>query len=111
MNSPDDTYLTEGVAEQILAADLIDPIVTIDDYRGDLQMHSTYSDGTQTLDDIVAACLKRGYQYAAVTDHSYGLPIARGMSMDSAARQHARIDQLNQQYAKRFRLLKGVEAN
>jgi histidinol phosphatase-like PHP family hydrolase len=109
--SPEDTFLTEGVAEQILAADLIDPIVTLADYRGDLQMHSTYSDGTQTLEEIVGACLKRGYQYAAVTDHSYGLPVAHGMSMDSAARQHAAIDRLNAQYAKRFRLLKGVEAN
>jgi histidinol phosphatase-like PHP family hydrolase len=112
--NPEDTFLTEGVAEQILAADLIDPIVTIADYRGDLQMHSTYSDGTQTLEEIVAACLKRGYQYAAVTDHSYGLPVAHGMSMDSAARQHAAIDRLNQAFAKgakTFRLLKGVEAN
>jgi len=114
MNSQDDSYLTENVAEQVLAADLIDPIVTLDDYRGDLQMHSTYSDGTQTVDQIVEACLKRGYEYAAVTDHSYGLPIAHGMSMDSAARQHAAIDRLNKAYAKaskKFRLLKGVEAN
>jgi histidinol phosphatase-like PHP family hydrolase len=111
MNSQDDTYLTENVVEQILAADLIEPIVTLADYRGDLQMHSTYSDGTQTLDQIVDACLKRGYTYAAVTDHSYGLPVAHGMSMDSAARQHAAIDRLNLQYAKKFRVLKGVEAN
>jgi histidinol phosphatase-like PHP family hydrolase len=111
MNSQDDSFLTENIAEQILAADLIEPIVTLADYRGDLQMHSTFSDGTQTLEQIVAACLKRGYAYAAVTDHSYGLPVASGMSMDSAARQHARIDALNKEHGKQFRLLKGVEAN
>src|SRR5947207_11846119 len=49
------------------------------DYRGDLQMHSTWSDGTQTLDDIVRTGIARGYQFCAVTDHSYGLPIARGV--------------------------------
>lgn len=111
MNNQDETFLSENVAEQILAADLIDPIVTLADYRGDLQMHSTASDGTQTLEQIVDACLHRGYQYAAVTDHSYGLPVANGMSMDSAARQHARIDRLNRANGRTFRLLKGVEAN
>jgi histidinol phosphatase-like PHP family hydrolase len=81
------------------------------DYRGDLQMHSTYSDGRQTLEGIVEGCLARGYEYAAVTDHSYGLPIAGGVSMARLALQHAEIDRLNQRYARRFRLIKGIEAN
>ena len=82
-----------------------------EDYRGDLQMHSTFSDGSQTLADIVRAGIERGYEYCAVTDHSYGLPIARGVSMERLARQHAQIDQLNAQHKGRFRLLKGIEAN
>ena len=56
-------------------------------YRGDLQMHSTYSDGSQTLADIVEGGLARGYSFCAVTDHSYGLPIARGVSMMRLADQ------------------------
>ncbi len=44
------------------------------DYRGDLQMHSTWSDGSQSLEDIVETRLARGYAFCAVTDHSYGLP-------------------------------------
>jgi putative hydrolase len=80
-------------------------------YRGDLQMHSVWSDGRQTLEDIVQGCLARGYEYAAVTDHSYGLPIARGVSMENLARQHREIDALNRRYKRRFRLLKGIEAN
>ncbi|HEU4693222.1 MAG TPA: hypothetical protein VFS23_32890 [Vicinamibacterales bacterium] len=49
---------------------------TIDQYLGDLQMHSEWSDGSPTVQDIAEACLERGYQYSAVTDHSYGLKIA-----------------------------------
>ena len=80
-------------------------------YRGDLQMHSTWSDGSQSLEDIITEALSRGYEYCAVTDHSYGLPIAGGVSMERFAEQHRDIDQLNARYKGRFRLLKGVEAN
>jgi histidinol phosphatase-like PHP family hydrolase len=82
-----------------------------DQYRGDLQMHSTWSDGSQSLDDIANEAISRGYEYCAVTDHSYGLPIAGGLSMDRFARQHQEIDRVNAKYTGRFRLLKGVEAN
>ncbi|HEY7499554.1 MAG TPA: DNA polymerase/3'-5' exonuclease PolX [Vicinamibacterales bacterium] len=81
------------------------------DYRGDLQMHSVWSDGRQTLEGIVEGCLARGYDYAAVTDHSYGLPIARGVPMAKLVEQHREIEKLNRAFAGRFRLLKGIEAN
>ncbi|MFI5228796.1 MAG: hypothetical protein ACHQWU_06990 [Gemmatimonadales bacterium] len=81
------------------------------DYRGDLQMHSTWSDGSQTLEEIIEAGLGRGYSYCGVTDHSYGLPIARGLSMADLAQQHREIDRLNRRYRGRFRLIKGIEAN
>jgi putative hydrolase len=83
----------------------------LEDYRGDLQMHSTYSDGRQTLDAIIETGIARGYEYAAVTDHSYGLPIARGVSMARLDQQHREIDRLNETFAGRFRLIKGIEAN
>jgi putative hydrolase len=81
------------------------------DYRGDLQMHSVWSDGSQTLEDIIEAGVARNYEFCAITDHSYGLPIARGVSMSALAKQHEEIDELNSRYAGRFRLLKGIEAN
>lgn len=81
------------------------------DYRGDFQMHSVWSDGAETLDSIVEACLARGQRCAGITDHSYGLPIAGGMTMAAAAEQHAAIDELNRRYGRSFRLFKGVEAN
>jgi putative hydrolase len=84
---------------------------TLKDYRGDLQMHSTWSDGSQTLQDIVSAGLALGYTFCGVTDHSYGLPIAHGMSMAQLLRQHAEMDRLNSEHRGQFRLIKGIEAN
>ena len=86
-------------------------VVGVSDYLGDFQMHSTASDGYDTLDELVEACRDRGYQCACVTDHSYGLPIARGMSLDTMKRQSAEIDAINARYGERFHLFKGVEAN
>jgi histidinol phosphatase-like PHP family hydrolase len=81
------------------------------DYRGDLQMHSEWSDGTPSLEEIAEACLARGYAHAAVTDHSHGLKIAGGMSMAEVAAQHEAIARLNERYEGRFRMIKGIEAN
>src|SRR4051812_13216658 len=98
---------------QVLAA-LRDRKLTgprVEDYRGDLQMHSTWSDGSQTLEDIVETAINLGYQFCAVTDHSYGLKIAGGVSMAELAEQHTAIDRLNKKHRRTFRLLKGIEAN
>lgn len=81
------------------------------DYRGDLQMHSVWSDGGQTFEEIAEAGLARGYEYCAVTDHSYGLPIAHGVSMKDLVKQQKAIDRVNGAYRGRFRLIKGIEAN
>ncbi|MEO7134649.1 MAG: PHP domain-containing protein, partial [Vicinamibacterales bacterium] len=81
------------------------------DVRCDLQMHSDWSDGGQTLEEIIETGISRDYTHCAVTDHSYGLPIAGGLSMERVAAQHQEIDRLNAKYRGRFRLLKGIEAN
>ena len=81
------------------------------DYRGDLQMHSMWSDGSTSLEALIEACMARKYAYCAITDHSYGLPIARGVSMANLARQHREVDRLNLKYSGRFRMIKGIEAN
>jgi histidinol phosphatase-like PHP family hydrolase len=85
--------------------------VGLRDYRGDLQMHSEYSDGRVSIKGLVEGCLARGYRYCAITDHSYGLPIAGGVSMSDLRRQHVEINALNREYKGRFRIIKGIEAN
>jgi histidinol phosphatase-like PHP family hydrolase len=103
-------FLSRAEVRRILA----DPACggpTLEQYRGDLQMHSEWSDGHPTVKEIADACIERGYHYAAVTDHSYGLRIAGGMSMAEAADQRRAIEQVNASSASRFRLLQGIEAN
>ena len=80
------------------------------DYKGDLQMHSEYSDGRTSVEAMAEGCRARGYAYCAITDHGYGLSIANGVSMADLKRQHTEIDKLNRGY-KGFRILKGIEAN
>jgi putative hydrolase len=101
--------LSRAAVLQVLHDPTLAPFVGT--YRGDLQMHSEWSDGYPTLAEIIAASIERRYEYAAVTDHSYGLKIAGGLSMEEAASQHAAIDHLNGMHATGFRLLKGIEAN
>ena len=82
-----------------------------DQYLGDVQMHSEWSDGASTLDEIVDACVGRGYHFAAVTDHSHGLKIAGGMTRDEALQQRTAIEHLNRTQNGRFWLIRGIEAN
>jgi histidinol phosphatase-like PHP family hydrolase len=103
-------FLSRAAVVRILADDSLDG-PSIDDYHGDFQMHSEWSDGADSLLVMATACLERGYQYCAITDHSHGLRIAGGLSASDLARQHAEIDQVNRELDGRFRLLKGVEAN
>lgn len=80
-------------------------------YRGDLQMHSTWSDGVEPIASLAGAAHALGWSRIGVTDHSYGLPIAGGMTMEAAARQHEEIDAVNAEFRGRVRVYKGVEAN
>jgi putative hydrolase len=103
-------FLSRAEVRRILADSTFDG-PTVDQYCGDLQMHSEWSDGSPTVQEIADACVERGYQYAAVTDHSYGLRIAGGMSMAEAGAQRRAIEDVNARHGARFRLLQGIEAN
>ncbi|HUZ81235.1 MAG TPA: PHP domain-containing protein, partial [Gaiellaceae bacterium] len=97
--------LREGGAELAAARTGVLPkLVELADLRGDLHTHTTWSDGKDTLEDMVAAAQLRGYAYYAICDHSQRL---RG---DRLHRQSEAIDTLNERVAP-FRILKGIEAN
>jgi DNA polymerase (family 10) len=82
--------------------------------RGDLQSHSTYTDGKDTVADMAQAAAALGHSYLAVTDHSKTLPIAGGMDEDGFARQAEEIEDVRHDPALRsrgFSLLRGIEMN
>ena len=82
--------------------------------RGDLQLHTTFSDGGATLDQMSEAAAARGYDYVAITDHTKGLPIAGGKDEIAFAGQAAEIAARNlelEQQGARLRVLRGIEMN
>jgi len=89
--------LTEGrAALERAAAGKLPRLVEISQIRGDLHLHSSWSDGNATLEEIHAAAGRMGYEYIAITDHSPSLKIAGGLSLEQLARQLERIKELRQ---------------
>lgn len=83
-------------------------LVTQGDIRGDLHVHSRWSDGAHSIMDLVDAARQRGLGYIAVTDHSQALGIARGLTVERLLEQGAEIRALNRQLTG-FRVLHGTE--
>ncbi len=84
-------------------------LIVLRDLKGDLQSHSTWSDGGFSIEQMAEAARERGLKYLAMTDHSKGLGVTNGLDGERARRQWAEIDQLNTRWSD-FRILKGVEA-
>lgn len=85
-------------------------LLTVDDIRGDLQMHTTGSDGKALLEEMVLAAQDLGYEYIAITDHSAYLGMVQGLDADALARQIDEIDALNDRLDG-FRVLKSIEVD
>lgn len=83
-------------------------LVELGDIKGDLHVHSKYSDGSHNIEELIEPAKKRGYEYIAITDHSKGLGIAGGMSIGQILEQNKKIKSLNKRL-KNFKLLSGVE--
>jgi DNA polymerase (family 10) len=85
-------------------------LVHLDDLRGNLHTHSTYSDGKASLEQLAQAAQERGYEYLAITDHSQRLTVTNGLTPERLSRQIEEIDRLNEQLDG-FTLLKGIEVD
>ncbi|QNG61003.1 DNA polymerase/3'-5' exonuclease PolX [Bacillus sp. PAMC26568] len=83
-------------------------LISAEDIKGDLHMHSTWSDGAFTISEMAEACRTRGYQYMAITDHSQYLKVANGLTPERLRAQRKEIDKLNEQFAD-FKIFAGVE--
>ncbi len=83
-------------------------LITQGDIRSDFHVHTIYSDGANTIEDMARAAMARGYEYIVITDHSQGLGVAGGLSPADFARQREEIAATNEKLAP-FRVLSGVE--
>jgi DNA polymerase (family 10) len=86
-------------------------LITLDDIRGDLHMHTNATDGKATLAVMVAAARARGLQYIAITDHSQRVSMAHGLDPHRLREQWREIDRLNTELAGEFTVLKGIECD
>ncbi len=100
-----------GEIQAALEHRLPGPLLTEKDLRGVLHCHSTWSDGQVSIKEMAEASIKLGYEYIGICDHSKAAAYAGGLNEDAVKRQQEEIDQLNQEFAGRFRILKGTECD
>ena len=108
--------LREGRDEILLAErGELPELVTLADIRGDLHMHTTATDGEDTLTDMVRGAIDRGLAYVAITDHGQRVTMARGLDEHRLLKQWDEIDRLNDSLAEDgpppIVVLKGIEVD
>lgn len=86
----------------------MESLISINDIVSDLHMHTTWSDGAHSVEEMQKALIGRNYQYAVITDHSQFLKVANGLTKERLEKQRIEIDQLNEQ-SEGFRLFAGTE--
>ena len=93
---------------ELALAGRLPKLLEVDALRGDLHMHTTATDGRATLEEMVEAARRRGYEYIAITDHSKRVTMARGLDAERIVEHWREIDRLNQK-VHGITILKGVE--
>ena len=97
-----------GEVEAALAHKL-PKLIELDDLKGDLQMHSNWSDGQQSIEVMARAAQKLGHRYIAITDHSAGLGIAHGLNEKRLTERRAEIDRVRKKLS--IKILEGMEVD
>ncbi|NIA11216.1 MAG: DNA polymerase/3'-5' exonuclease PolX [Nitrospiraceae bacterium] len=98
-----------GEIEAAIAGTLPD-LITLDDIRGDLHVHSTWSDGADTISKLADSAMRLGYEYICISDHSRSRTIAGGLSEEKLIEKIEEIDRINEN-PDGFRVLKGSEVD
>ena len=103
--------LREGQIELAWAREQGSPqLLEMQDLRGALHNHTTYSDGKHSLKEMAQYCKTLGYEYIGISDHSQQAVYAGGLKPKAVQQQHAEIDQLNKVMAP-FHIFKGIESD
>jgi DNA polymerase (family 10) len=85
-------------------------LVELGQVRGDLHCHTTWSDGTASVEEMAVAAIERGYHYLAICDHTPAVGVVRGLTADDLRRQALEIADVNEALAP-FRVLRGTECD
>ncbi|HHD10929.1 MAG TPA: DNA polymerase/3'-5' exonuclease PolX [Deltaproteobacteria bacterium] len=99
---------------ELAEKDRLPRLVEEADIKGDLHAHTTYSDGTNTIEEMADKAIEMGYEYLAITDHSKAVGIAHGLDEGRIRQQLKEIDRVNERLKEKgvkFRLLKGTEVD
>jgi DNA polymerase (family 10) len=83
-------------------------LIELSDVKGDLHIHTSWSDGAASIAEMAEAARARGYRYVVISDHTQSLGVARGLTPERLREQRAEINRLNEQFAD-FQLLQGAE--
>ncbi|PFK34197.1 DNA polymerase/3'-5' exonuclease PolX [Bacillus cereus] len=83
-------------------------LIQFSDIQGDLHMHTTWSDGAFSIEEMVQACRARGYKFMAITDHSQYLKVANGLTKERLREQGKEIERINEKYPD-ITILRGIE--
>lgn len=83
-------------------------LITYEDIRGDLHMHTAWSDGAQSLKEMAEQAQARGYEYICITDHSKYLKVANGLDETRLRKQREEIEKLNESFDD-FHIFAGIE--
>ena len=105
----EDTGMERIFSGQDLKDDILIPdLIRLEDIRGDLHVHSDFSDGRSSIRDMVKAAAAKGYEYVGISDHSASLTVAGGLSPDALRRKRAEIDRVQKEFGS-CRILFGTE--
>lgn len=85
-------------------------IIHASDIKGIIHSHSTWSDGSHTLEMMAEACIGKGYEYLVISDHSKSAFYAKGLFEEQIRAQHEQIDELNRKFAP-FKIFKSIESD
>jgi DNA polymerase (family 10) len=88
----------------------IENIIQKEDIKGIIHSHSTWSDGSHTIEEMAEAAISSGYEYLVISDHSQSAFYAQGLSIERVLEQHKLIDTLNEKY-KPFKIFKSIESD
>jgi len=117
-----DVYATVGLAWispelredrgeiEAAAAGRLPHLIRVEDLRGDLHMHSTWSDGRNSIEEMVEACVAKGYEYMVISDHSKSLAMTGGLDAYRLREQWKEIDEVRARHPE-IRILRSMEVD